>query len=152
MAIAYFCKNTSFDMDGREYQLNQEISAGIWQAQEVRTGRIHELSTQALQQHYAEGKLVFMDDAEKSAKTEKAFNEKTKKISHQTKDAEWENAKIKRMYVKAVEHLPCTSVCDSQRQQGLYRSPGAESGVCKRFDAVAAQYLPQLCQKAFQKS
>jgi putative transposase len=110
MAIAYFCKNTSFDMDGREYQLNQEISAGIWQAQEVRTGRIHELSTQALQQHYAEGKLVFMDDAEKSAKTEKAFNEKPKKISHQTKDAEWEKAKVKRMYVKAVEHLPCTEV------------------------------------------
>jgi putative transposase len=108
MAIAYFCKNTSFDMDGREYQLNQEISAGIWQAQEVRTGRIHELSTQALQQHYAEGKLVFMDDAEKSAKTEKAFNEKPKKISHQTEGAEWEKAKIKRMYVKAVEHLPCT--------------------------------------------
>lgn len=109
MAIAYFCKNTSFDMDGREYQLNQEITMGIWQVQEVRTGRIHEFSIQALQQHYADGKLVFMEDAEKAAKTKEAFKEKPKKISHQTESAEWEKAKIRRMYVKAVEHLPCTA-------------------------------------------
>jgi len=110
MAIAYFCKNTSFYLDGREYQLNQEITKGLWQAQEVKTGRIHELSTQELQQHYADGKLVFMGDPDKSAKTEKAFNEKPKKIRHETNDVEWEKAKIKRMYVKAVEHLPCTQV------------------------------------------
>lgn len=110
MAIAYFCKNTSFYLDGREYQLNQEITKGLWQAQEVKTGRIHELSTQELQQHYADGKLVFMGDPDKSAKTEKAFNEKPKKILHETNDVEWEKAKIKRMYVKAVEHLPCTQV------------------------------------------
>lgn len=35
-------------MDGREYQLNREIAAGIWQVQEVRTGRIHEFSTKLL--------------------------------------------------------------------------------------------------------
>lgn len=62
MAIAYFCKNTSFDMDGREYQLTQEITTGLWQVQEVRTGRIHEFSTQELQQRYADGKLVFTED------------------------------------------------------------------------------------------
>lgn len=134
MAIAYFCKNTSFDMDGREYQLNQEITSGIWQAQEVRTGRIHELSTQALQQHYAEGKLVFMDDAEKSAKTEKAFNEKLKKISHQTEGAEWEKAKIKRMYVKAVEHLPCTETLMKAAIQEVWKKLNKdenEPGVAK---------------------
>ncbi|MDO9365711.1 MAG: Mu transposase C-terminal domain-containing protein [Methylotenera sp.] len=109
MAIAYFCKNTSFDMDGREYQLTQEITTGLWQVHEVRTGRIHEFSIQELQQHYSEGKLVFMEDAEKSAKTKEAFKEKSKKISHQTDSIEWEKAKIRRMYVKAVEHLPCTA-------------------------------------------
>ncbi|WP_019896691.1 Mu transposase C-terminal domain-containing protein [Methylotenera mobilis] len=109
MAIAYFCKNTSFDMDGREYQLNQEITAGVWQAQEVRTGRIHEFGIQALQQHYSEGKLVFMEDADKAAKSKEDFKEKSKKISHQTEESEWEKAKIRRMYVKAVEHLPCTA-------------------------------------------
>jgi len=109
MAIAYFCKNTFFDLDGREYQLNQEITAGVWQAQEVRTGRIHEFGIQALQQHYSEGKLVFMEDADKAAKSKKCFKEKSKKISHQTEESEWEKAKIRRMYVKAVEHLPCTA-------------------------------------------
>jgi len=109
MAIAYFCKNTFFDLDGREYQLNQEITAGVWQAQEVRTGRIHEFGIQALQQHYSEGKLVFIEDADKAAKSKKGFKEKSKKISHQTEESEWEKAKIRRMYVKAVEHLPCTA-------------------------------------------
>lgn len=96
-------------MDGREYQLNQEITAGVWQAQEVRTGRIHEFGIQALQQHYSEGKLVFMEDADKAAKSKEDFKEKSKKISHQTEESEWEKAKIRRMYVKAVEHLPCTA-------------------------------------------
>jgi putative transposase len=109
MAIAYFCKNTFFDLDGREYKLNQEITAGVWQAQEVRTGRIHEFGIQALQQHYSEGKLVFMEDADKAGKSKKGFKEKSKKISHQTEGSEWEKAKIRRMYVKAVEHLPCTA-------------------------------------------
>jgi putative transposase len=106
MAIAHFSKNTSFDMDGREYQLNQEITKGIWQVQEVRTGRIHEFSAHELQQYYVDGKLVFMEDANKTAKSNEAFKEKA--ISHQADDNDWENAKIKRMYVKAVEHLPCT--------------------------------------------
>jgi len=96
-------------MDGREYQLNQEITAGVWQAQEVRTGRIHEFGIQGLQQHYSEGKLVFMEDADKAAKSKKGFKEKSKKISYQTEESEWEKAKIRRMYVKAVEHLPCTA-------------------------------------------
>ena len=46
MAIAHLCKNTSFDMDGREYQLTKLISKNIWQVTEERTGRIHEFSTQ----------------------------------------------------------------------------------------------------------
>lgn len=62
MAIVYFCKNTSFDLDGREYQLNQEITKGLWQAQEVKTGRIHEFNIQELQGRYADGKLVFSKD------------------------------------------------------------------------------------------
>lgn len=96
-------------MDGREYQMKQEVTQGLWQVQEVRTGRIHEFSIQELQRHYSDGKLVFMEDAEKAAKTKEAFKEKSKKVSHQTEASEWEKAKIRRMYVKAVEYLPCTA-------------------------------------------
>lgn len=58
MAIAYFCRDTAFHMSGREFKLNQEITTGLWQAQELRTGRFHEFSIQALQESYAEGKLI----------------------------------------------------------------------------------------------
>ena len=109
MAIAYFCRNTSFGMGGREYKLNQEITAGLWQAQEVRTGRFHEFTIQALQESYAEGKLIFMGDSDISNKADEVFKEKSKKLSHQAEGPEWEKAKIRRLYVKAVEHLPCTA-------------------------------------------
>ena len=108
MAIAHFCKNTSIDMEGREYQLSQEISKGIWQVTEVRTGRIHEFSIQELQQRYADGKLVFMENPNKTAKSVAAFKEKPNNFSLKAKDLELEKAKVCRVYVKAVEHLPCT--------------------------------------------
>lgn len=95
-------------MDGREYQLAKLINNNIWQVIEVRTGRIHEFSTQVLQQHYADGKLGFMEDANKAAMSNKAFKEQTDNFSLKAKDSELEKAKVCRAYVKAVEHLPCT--------------------------------------------
>ena len=108
MAIAHFCKNTSIDMDGREYQLSQEISKGLWQISEVRTGRIHEFSIQELQQRYADGKLIFMQDSEKATKRNAAFDSKSYDINRQLDDRDWDKAKIRRTYVKAIEHLPAT--------------------------------------------
>lgn len=108
MAIVHFCKDVNFDMEGREYQLSQEISAGLWQVREVRTGRIHEFNLQELQQRYADGKLVFMEDADKSDDRDQSFSEKSSKFNRQVHGKEWDKAVVKRMYVKAVEHLPCT--------------------------------------------
>jgi putative transposase len=108
MAIAYFCKNTSFNMDGREYQLNQEIITGLWQVQEVRTGRMHEFNIQELEQCYADGKLMFMEDVDKPSDFDKAFVEKSAKLNRQIDAKEWDKAVVKRMYVKAVEKLPST--------------------------------------------
>lgn len=108
MPIAHFCKNTSIDLDGREYQLNQEVNKGLWQVSEVRTGRIHEFSIQELQQRYADGKLVFMESPEKASKRNASFDNKPSNINHQLDGKEWEKAKIRRAYVKAIEHLPST--------------------------------------------
>lgn len=107
MAIAYFCKNTSFDMDGREYQLTQEITQGFWQVQEVRTGRIHEFNIKELQQHYADGNLVFLEDMSKALNRDASLN-KLPNINRQLEGKAWDKAKIKRMYAKAIEHLPST--------------------------------------------
>ncbi|WP_047552179.1 Mu transposase C-terminal domain-containing protein [Methylotenera sp. G11] len=108
MAIAYFCKNTSFDMDGREYQLNQEITKGLWQAQEVRTGRIHEFNIQELQRRYTDGKLVFTKDKNEVMNQEAARGNLPTRINRQLEGQAWDKAKIKRMYAKAIEHLPST--------------------------------------------
>lgn len=95
-------------MDGREYQLTQEITTGLWQVQEVRTGRIHEFSTQELQQRYADGKLVFTEDTNKTVNKESAFKSLPNTINRQLEGKAWDRAKIKRMYAKAIEHLPST--------------------------------------------
>lgn len=108
MAIVHFSKDVHFDMDGREYQMTQEISEGLWQVREVRTGRVHEFRIQELQQCYAEGKLVFIEDTDKSNNRDKSFVEKTAKKNRQVEGKEWDKAVLRRMCVKAVEHLPCT--------------------------------------------
>jgi putative transposase len=108
MAIAYFCRDTTFHMSGREFKLNQEITTGLWQAQELRTGRFHEFSIQALQESYAEGKLIFVGDSNISIKVDEILKEKSKKLSHKAEGPYWEKAKMRRLYVKAVENLPNT--------------------------------------------
>ncbi len=108
MAIAHLCKNTTFNMDGRDYLIAQEINKGLWQVSEVRIGRIHGYSTQVLQQHYADGKLVFTEDPAKIAKRNADFDSRPSSINRQLEGSEWNKAKIKRAYVKAIEHLPAT--------------------------------------------
>lgn len=120
MAIAYFCKNTTFDMDGREYQLNREIAAGIWQVQEVRTGRIHEFSTKSLQERYSGGELVFTKDANDILKKENATKNISVKINRQIEGAAWDKAKVKRMYAKAIENMPSTEGVVKQAIQEVW--------------------------------
>ncbi len=120
MAIVYFCKNTSFDMDGREYRLTQEITPGCWQVQEVRTGRIQEFSIQTLQQFYAEGKLVFIENSNKAVISVNAQKSLPNNINRQLDDKEWDKAKVKRMYAKAIEHLPSTEGIVKQAIQEVW--------------------------------
>jgi putative transposase len=121
MAIVHFCKDVHFDMDGREYQMTQEISEGLWQVREVRTGRVHEFNLQELQQRYAEGKLVFMEDPQKAGLCEEASAGKSTSINRQVKGKEWDKAVVKRMYVKAVEQLPCTESVIKQAIQQVWK-------------------------------
>jgi putative transposase len=108
MGIAYFSKDVNFDMDGREYSMHQEISEGLWQVREVRTGRIDDFKLVELQQSYTNGKLVFLENEDKADKLKAAFKEKSAQKNRQIQGKEWDKAVLKRMYAKAVEHLPCT--------------------------------------------
>lgn len=108
-------------MDGREYQMKQEITIGLWQIQEVRTGRIHEFKIQELQQHYADGKLVFTEDIEKSLNRDAAFKKLPNNINRQLEGKAWDRAKIRRMYAKAIEHLPSTEGIVKQAVQEVWQ-------------------------------
>lgn len=107
-------------MDGREYSMNQEVEEGVWQVREVRTGRIHEFKLQELHKSYADGKLVFMEHEDKSANRDKAFVEKSAKKNRQIDGTEWDKAVLRRMYVKAVEHLPGTQSVMEQEIQKVW--------------------------------
>ena len=120
MAVAHFCKDVTFDMDGREYQMRQEISAGLWQLHEIRTGRIHEFNLRELQQCYADGKLVFIEDPQKLTLREGLVASKSAVINRQIEGKEWDKAIVRRMYVKAVEHLPCTESIMKQAIQQVW--------------------------------
>lgn len=120
MAIVHFCKDVTFDMEGREYQMMQEISASLWQLREIRTGRIHEFILRELQQFYAEGKLVFMEDPQKAPLREVADVSKLITINRQVEGAEWDKAIVRRIYVKAVENLPCTESIMKQAIQQVW--------------------------------
>lgn len=121
MAIVYFCKNTSFDMDGREYQMKQEITIGLWQVQEVRTGRIHEFNILELQQRYADGKLVFTEDISKALNRDVVLKKLPDNINRQLEGKAWDRAKVKRMYAKAIEHLPSTEGIVKQAIQEVWQ-------------------------------
>lgn len=120
MAIVHFCKDVTFDMNGREYQMTQEISLGLWQLREVRTGRMHEFYLKDLQQSYADGKLVFMEDPQKTTLREQAGASKSTAINRQVEGHEWDKAVVRRIYVKAVEHLPCTELIMKQAIQKVW--------------------------------
>lgn len=121
MAIAYFCRNTSFDMDGREYQMKQEVTVGFWQVEEVRTGRIHEFKIQELQQRYADGKLVFTQDISKTLNRDDALQKLPININRKLEGKVWDRAKVKRMYAKAIEHLPSTEGIVKQAIQEVWQ-------------------------------
>lgn len=108
-------------MDRREYQLTQEITKGLWQAQEVRTGRIHDFSIQELRQQYSDGKLVFTEDINKSLISDSALKNLPNNINRQIEGKAWDRAKVKRMYAKAIEHLPSTEGIVKQAIQEVWQ-------------------------------
>lgn len=49
-----------------------------------------------------------MGDSNISIKVDEILKEKSKKLSHKAEGPYWEKAKMRRLYVKAVENLPNT--------------------------------------------
>jgi len=101
MGVFAFQKDTVFTLDGRTYKLLRQVEQDIWQAEELRTGRVHEFSDEALRDLYAHGKLK----ASIAGETPRSY---AAKPPVNASPEEWERAKIRRAYVHAILNLPDT--------------------------------------------
>nr|PZN81119.1 MAG: integrase [Pseudomonadota bacterium] len=101
MGVFAFQKETVFTLDGRTYKLLRKVEPDIWQAEELRTGRIHEFSDEGLRDLYAKGKL-------KASIAGTSPQSSSRKPPINVSPEEWERAKVRRAYVHAILDLPNT--------------------------------------------
>jgi putative transposase len=107
MGIAHFHQGVTLQIDGIQHRLNRELDKGLWQTEEIKTGRLHTFKLGELQSIYASGQLTFFDKTRPVS--EAALNINASKIisfSPEPPAADWDRAKVRRAYVKAVEYLP----------------------------------------------
>lgn len=109
MGIAYFEKGVEIDIDGKHHLMIRQISEGIWQTEEARTGRLHEFPLVKLQGLYTNGKLVFLKDRKQPAPAPGIAPSKVISVRQTPPEPLWDAAKIRRAYVTALESLPCTA-------------------------------------------
>lgn len=108
MGIVYFRKGLNFEMDNRQYQLIKQVEKGLWQVEETRSGRLHEFELQTLQRLLVEGKLVFVEHQEIVSDQQVVEVLQEKRLNREVSLPLFDQAKLRRAYVKAVEGLPST--------------------------------------------
>lgn len=101
MSTVAFQKGTTFEIDRRRYQLVRKVDDDTWQAEECRSGRLHDFGRVQLLQMYARGDLKFTPEA-LTAVTD------AKPRLLELSGEQWELAKVRRAYVTAVLDLPST--------------------------------------------
>jgi len=108
MGIAYFQKGVELEIDGQPFQLNRKIDDHLWQAEKTKTGQMKEFTMAELKKLLADGKLVFCKDKVVRDANSKLDSSNVIVMRTDISPAEWEKAKRRRSYVRAVEELPCT--------------------------------------------
>lgn len=101
MSTSIFKAGAELAIEGRAAVLLRKLDNDYWQIEEVKTKRIFELTTHELHSRYASGTLIFASEAAvPSSPTHRLIFEEAA-----DSDA-WEIAKVRRMYVLAIIHLP----------------------------------------------
>lgn len=108
MGIAYFQKGAVIQIEQRQHVLRREIEKDIWQTEETTSGRFHQFKMKELLGLYEKGKLVFYDDSKPRAPNTRLDSIKMTSVRPQPTERLWSSAKLRRLYVKAVQDLPCT--------------------------------------------
>lgn len=103
MSTSIFKAGAEIAVEGRAAVLLRKLDNDYWQIEEVKTKRIFELTTHELQSRYASGTLIFASEAAvPSSATHRLIS-----LEEAAADSEaWEIAKVRRMYVLAIIHLP----------------------------------------------
>ncbi len=108
MGIAYFQKGAVIQIRECQHVLRREVGKELWQTEETASGRLHQFTMHELLGLYEKGELIFFDDSK--PRSVKAKQESTQCIVVRPEPSEelWDAAKLRRVYVKAVQDLPTT--------------------------------------------
>lgn len=108
MAREFFQRNVEIRINSITYRLVRQLADGVWQLEETRTGRIHELSQHELEEHLRNNQLSFVKEEISKLSIASLDSTKVTAMRPIPSDKDWEQAKIRRAYAKAVEDLACT--------------------------------------------
>lgn len=103
MGTSMFKAGAEIKLDGNCAKLVRIISGDVWQVEDSRTHRITEYSFDDLQSMYATGVLVFIDGRGLSIPSDKVTAKFDVALAS---TADWEVAKLRRLYVLSVLNLP----------------------------------------------
>lgn len=98
MSTSAFQSGVRFIIDKTTYELTRKIENEIWQAEELKTKRVHEFSIQSLLELYASEQLKFT--------TIESTPNVTPQFHVHYSLQEWEIAKLRRIYVLKIIDLP----------------------------------------------
>lgn len=103
MGTSAFQQGVQVTFQGKTYDILRKITDDIWQLEEVRSKRIYEHSDEELRKFYANHQLTFVTSAAIDASDKSAFQ-----AHREFTPEQWENAKIRLAYVRAILDLPNT--------------------------------------------
>ncbi len=108
MGIAYFQKGAVIQINEFQHVLRREVDKGVWQTEETAGGRLHRFTTQELLELYEKGELIFFDDRKLTPVKPKQASAQCIMVRPEPREELWDTAKLRRVYVKAVQDLPAT--------------------------------------------
>jgi hypothetical protein len=102
-------------LDKVSHRLVRKITDTCWHLEEIATKRVVELERDQLERKYLSGELVFQPDAEEATGTA---------IQNEISPAEWEELKVRRLFVLAVLDAPSSREAMTPLIEGLWRNIG----------------------------
>ncbi|MEI7612172.1 MAG: DDE-type integrase/transposase/recombinase [Betaproteobacteria bacterium] len=126
MGTSSFQAGAIVEIDKKPHQMLRMVDDKYWQLENIRTKRIQEHSILELHKLYATGTLVFASDRLVSlSQPDKSLGRKCGSLS----EAEFEQAKLRRLYAMAVMDLPNTAAAFAPAISQVWHRVGKPSSM-----------------------